>query len=322
MALVDPMTWRDVDKVSITDGSISRANNGLMESADVDCVNYQQGIEQWVRIWMDAKQGDDTEHVALFTGLASSPERSLNGTLEKTPLKCYSVLKPAEDILLQRGWYAPAGIAGSTLVRQLLSVTPAPVEVVEGAPAIQTSIVAEDNESNLTMAQKILDAINWRLKISGDGRITICPKASDVSGQFDAIDNDIIEPELKISYDWYDCPNVFRAISDDLTGIARDDSEKSPLSTVNRGREVWMNESNCDLADGETLEEYALRRLREEQQKQVVISYDRRYIPGIVPTDRVRLHYPAQRIEGDYEIVSQKITVGYGSSISEEVIKV
>ena len=137
----------------------------------------------------------------------------------------------------------------------------------------------------------------------------------------DSIDYDIIEPKIKVKNDWYSCPNVFRAIEDDLMAVARDDDENSPLSTVSRGREVWKEETNCDLNDGETVAEYAERRLREEQQVAVKLSYSRRYVPEVEPTDVVRLHYPAQNIDYKVMIVSQSIKLDHGSKVSEDVQK-
>lgn len=321
MTIVDPTTWRDTEVIQIKDGSIKKTESSLMESADVTCVKYRKNAERWVRIWLDAKQGESAEHIPLFTGLAVSPDRDINGLTETNAVQCYSVLKPAEDVLLERGWYAPAGFKGSAVVRQLLDVCPAPITEEDFSPSLQTAIIAEDGESRLSMAHKVLKAINWRLKIRGDGTIEICPKSADPVAFFDSIEMDIIEPQIKASNDWYGCPNVFRAIKDDLIGIARDDDENSPLSTVNRGREIWKEELNCNLGDNETVAEYAYRRLKEEQQKELSVSYSRRYVPEVVPTDMINLHLPAQEIDGNFYITSQTIEIGYGARVSEEVVK-
>lgn len=322
MTVVDKTTWRDMRVISITDGKIKKETSNLMESADVTCLNYPRNVEQWVRVWLDAKQKDTSEHIALFTGLAVSPDRDINGLIETNQVECYSVLKPADDVLLERGWYAPEGFKGSALVKQLLSVGPAPIVEEEFSPSLKSSIIAENGETHLSMAHKVLQAINWRLKIDGDGTINICSKPISSIATFDSMDMDIIESKLKLSYDWYDCPNVFRAIEDDLIGIARDDSEESFLSTVNRGREIWEEEINCNLNDGETVAEYALRKLKEKQQKEMAVDYSRRFVPGICPTDIINLHLPAQQISGNFVIESQSIDLGYGARVSEEVTKV
>ena len=317
ISVVDPFTWRDTDRIEITGGTIKREISGLLESADINVVRYD-GAERWVRIWLDSKQNETAEHTALFTGLATSPDRDINGTLETNNLQCFSVLKPADDVLLKRGWYAPLG-SDSALVKKLLKVTPAPIVVEDNSPTLKDHIIAEDGETNLTMAYKILNALNWRLKIEGDGTIHIMPKAQEVSERLDTIANDIIEPQIKVMFDWYSCPNVFIAYDDELMAVARDDSEESPLSTVNRGREIMAEESNVDLASNETLSDYALRKLKELQQVESTIDYNRRYIPDLTPSDRVYLQLPMIGVEGAYEITSQTITIGHGARTGESV---
>lgn len=317
MSVIDRDTWRDTGRIEITGGSISRSDEGLMQSARVDCVNYDQSEERWVRIWMDARQEGAAEHVALFTGLAVSPDRDINGRLTTNEVTCYSVLKPAKDVLLPRGWYAPAGANGAELAARLLDVTPAPKVVEEGSPLLQNTYIAENGESNLSMAQKILEAINWRIRIEGDGTINICRKAREVTESFDNLANDCIEPKVRASYDWFSAPNVFRAVKDGRSAVATDDSADSIFSTLSRRREIWKEESNCKLNTNESLEEYAARRLREYQNVTYSVSYDRRYHPSVMVSDLVRIHYPDQDIRGVFIIKSQSIDISRGGKTSE-----
>lgn len=322
MTEVDPGTWRDISTIQITEGSIKKELESLRESADVTCLGFQDNTEKWIRIYLDADQDGETGHVALFTGLASSPEDNYNGSLQECPLECYSVLKPVEDVALLRGWYAPAGVSCSTIVRQLLSPTPAPVQIAENAPALTSSIIAEEDETNLTMIDKILAAINWRIRLAGDGTISIEPYPTEAAARFDPLENDCIEPDVTVSEDWFSCPNVFMAVNGDLTAIARDDSVDSPFSTVNRGREVWATESDVDLADGESIEEYAARRLQELQNLKKEVEYNRRFWPDVYPTDIVTLYYPDQGLNGNYAVTSQSIDLGYGARTAETLSEV
>lgn len=317
---VDKNSWRDRERFEITGGQITRSEGELRESADIQCVAYDKG-EQWVRVWMDARQNGAAEHVALFTGLATSPMDDIDGVLTSNSLECYSVLKPAQDVLLPRGWYAPSNTSGAVIIKDLLSVTPAPVETEEEAPKIYQNIIAEEGETNLSMVEKILKAINWRLKVTGDGHIHIGSKAKRPLIRFSALENDSIEPKLTKGYDWYGCPNVFRAVSGDEAVTVMDDSDNSPLSTVSRGREIWKEETSSELNDGEPLYEYAKRRLKELQTVSEKVSYDRRFHPDILVSDLVTLHYPKQGINGDYRVTSQRIEIGYGAKTTEEVVK-
>lgn len=323
MTILDPVTFRDAQTVSIKGGSIDRSTSELMESANIDLTEVPGDGEEWVRVYLTVRQeGAEEERIPVFTGLLSVPERSLDGRRESYSAECYSVLKPAADILLQRGWYAPSGVNGAELAASLLSCGPAPVNASEHAPILASSIVSEDGETNLSMAEKILTAIGWRIRITGAGEIQICELAAEPTAVFDALENDSIEMQVTDTRDWFSCPNVFRAVQGDLVSIARDDEPDSSLSTIKRGREIWMEETDCSLGAGETLSDYALRRLKEEQSPARKLKYDRRYQPDVVPGDLVRIHYPGNSIDGIFRITSQSIELGYNAKTTEEAVMV
>lgn len=319
MAIIDKRTWNDASRREITGGSISRSGSGLRQSADIDCPGYEPGTEQWIRVWLDVRQNGAAEHVAVFTGLACSPSIKRDGNIKEIPLECYSVLKPADDVMLQRGWYIAAGMNGAQMAASMLQeVIPAPVIVEGSSPALRQAIIAEDGETVLSMVDKIIDAIGWQLRIDGMGTVTLREISDEPVATF-GTDYDIVETEIQIEQDWFDCPNVFRAVSDDMTAIARDDSESSPLSTVTRGREIWMEETNCDMNDGESIEEYSIRRLKEEQQKSTRITYNRRFHPDVMTGDMIRMNYPAQELQGNYRVSDQMIQLEHGARTEEEV---
>lgn len=316
-ARVDPVTWRDVERFEIVGGTVKRDGNALRESADVKCIGHQIEVEQWIRVYLDARQNGDASHTALFTGIASTPDLDRQMSRPDTNLACYSVLKPVDDVLLPRGWYAAAGRQGGDVLQELLSVTPAPVSIADGSPRLTESIIAEDGETRLTMVDRVLEAIDWRLRINGDGTIEAGPKPMDASITFDAIENDVLEPGVQIRADWYACPNVYMAVANGLTGVARDESS-GPLSIKNRGREVWAYESSADLADNESIDQYAARKLKELQRVAKQVSYARRYCPDVVPGDLIRLHYPD--LEGLYTVQSQSVELSYNARTTENVV--
>lgn len=326
VTLVDPDSWGDTARFEITGGSIKNELSSLRTSADLDCVNYHEDREQLIRVWLDTRQGSSGgSHIPLFTGYTTSPNRKINGNREEQTLQCYSALLPADDILLDRGWYAPIYSDGVTLVQSLLSCTDAPMEVSDDTDAkriLNQSIIAESGETRLSMAEKILTVINWRMIVDGYGRLFIKPYSDTPVLTLSANDNDIVEPSITVENDWFACPNVFRAIMDDNVAIARDIDSDTPVSIQGRGREVWYEESDCVLNDGENLQDYANRRLKEIQRVSTTISYDRRFWPEIYPTDVLRLLYPYQQIEGNFYITSQSITLGKGVRVSEEVIQI
>ena len=317
--IIDPKSWRETERFEITGGTITRSDEGLRDSADIDCTEYENEKERYVRIYLDARQGGSASHEPLFTGLATSPARDIDGFYETNSIACYSVLKAAEDVLLERGYYVPAGTNGADAIKDLLSCIPAPIEVEGNAPDLQTSIIAEEGETRLSMADRVLSAIGWRMRISGAGTVLISEKPTEASAQFDPVDQDVLEPSISVNYDWYACPNVLRAVQDDLSAVARDDSPDSMLSTINRGREVWAEETSCELNMGESISEYAVRRLKELQRVQLTASYDRRYHPNVLVGDLIRLRYPAQGLDGLFRVTAQTIELSHGAKTSEEV---
>jgi len=318
--MVNPETWQDASRFEITEGSVNRVNTGLRHSADIVSDNYDGGSDKWIRIWMDVEQDGSYDHIAIFTGLTSTPKESIDGATIDKKIQCYSVLKSADDVRLPIGWYAARGFVATDVIKQLLSVCPAPVDIAEGSPRLSQHIIAENNETNATMVDKVLNAIGWRLWIGGDGVIHICPKAEDVSAVFSSIGSDCIEPPVDVADDMFSCPNVLRVTSGDNSVTVYDDDPESRLSTVSRGREVWNEESSAKLGDGESLRSYAKRRLKELQSVSVKLSYSRSYHPNVTVTDLVRLHYPEQGIEGIFSVASQKISLDHRATTAEEAM--
>lgn len=315
---VDPISWRDNGEFNVTDGSIARDSSGdLLQSADVT-MSSDPG-EAWIRIYLLVRQNGEQLRIPLFTGLTSDPTRNIDGRRNTFDVACYSTLKPCSDILLPAGWYTPSGIAGAQMVKNLLKDTPANITCEDNSPALSTYIVAEQGETKLSMAQKILSAIGWEMIIDGNGDIFVRKVPTEFSVSFSSKYNDILELSASDKKDWFSCPNVLRVVNNDVSMTVRDDDPDSPLSTVSRGREIWVEERNAALTEGETLGHYAHRRLKELQSPVRNISYHRRFMPDIYPGDIIRLDYPENGLVGEYKIDSQNIQLTHGASTEETV---
>ena len=322
---VDPVSWHDAGSFELLTGDINRSGSGLMQSAGITMT--ENPGECWLRVYLKARQGEMGARVALFTGLASAPSRTLNGNSETYKVDCYSVLKPVDDILTPRGFFIAAGVPGAEAAAELLSVGPAPVTYDSMSPVLKEPIVSEDKDSYLSIAQKIIEAIGWRLMIDGDGSVSITRKPTEEAVRFDEHDNDSIEVAITDTNDWFSTPNCIRVISGEDCVELRDNDPDDELSTVsrqaNRGGngEIWAQESANSLGEEETLQMYAERRLKELQSPARKISYSRRFHPDATVGDKVRLHLPGHGIDDVFTITSQKIALGYGARTSEEVSK-
>lgn len=313
---VNPKTWEDEGEILITGGKIDRdIESALIESANIETT--EDLGELWIRLYLVAKQGESAERVPLFTGLTSSPTRNLEGYNPSFSVDCFSVLTPCADRMLPRGWFAPKDGDGAEIIADLLSISGAEVETVKGGGTLTGAIVAESGETYLSMAHKVANAIGWQIRIDGRGKLHVEPFPSDTQASFD-MDFDVIQPGIKDTRDWYSCPNVLRVTFESYAAIARDDDPESPLSTVNRGREIWAEES-AQLSSSAPLAAYAQQRLKELQSPAREITYTRRFMPDLRPGDVVSINYPEARIDGTFRIKSQSIELGYGADTEETV---
>ena len=314
---VDPVSWMDAGSFDFVSGSISRNNEGLMQSADLSMT--ENPGECWIRIYLKANQEGGGARVALFTGLASTPTRDLDGTRTTFPVEVYSVLKPAADVLVPKGYFAPAGADGAQLVAELLSVGAAPVEIEEDSPTLVDAIVAETTDSQLDVAWMILNAIGWRLRITGDGVIHVCSMPTEPAAVFDAFENDVVELSIKDAQDWFSVPNCIRVISGDKSTEYRD-ADAIEERRQNRGGsgEIWLNDTSPTLGSKESIAEYAMRKLTEAQLPSRTVSYSRRYMPDVYPTDLVEIRLPGVKIDGTFRVTEQSIELGYGARTSED----
>ena len=322
--VVDPETWTDNDRIELVSGSININDTDLRQSANLEITSYPYDTDKIIRIYMEARQNGMTERVPIFTGWASCSSYSYQSGFRSINVQCYSVLKPADDILIQHGWYVKKGNNCIYELQELLGCTRAPVvfseEDAEKAKGIEDDIVAEDNETNLSMVEKLLAAMKWVLWITGDGQIVLAPRQID-----DSIDEvatfspnyDVVESDFTVTRDWFECPNCLRVTYNEFTAVAKDENENSPLSIQNRGREIWAVEDNVDLVNDMTLSEYANKRLAELQQRSEIVSYNRRFSPGVNVENKIVMAY--SQLNGEYIITSQNITLGHAAVVSEEI---
>lgn len=323
---VDPITWRDMGRLDFTAGSVRRSASDLIESADLTML--QDPGETWVRVYLQARQSGDGAREAIFTGLTSAPDRNGDGRRVTYNVECYSVLKPLDDILLPRGYYAPAGASGAELVRDLLSVGAAPVVMDDDSPALTEAVVGEDDTSRLGMANMILTAIGWRFRIEGDGTIHICAAASEPVAVFDTMENDVVELATTDSQDWFSVPNCIRVVQGDSCVEYKDDDPDDRTSTESRKSarggtgEIWLAETSPALGSRESLTEYAIRRLTEAQSPARKFTYARRFRPDVYVSDIVTLHLPVIGIDGQFKITSQTIELSHGARTSEEAVMI
>jgi hypothetical protein len=167
------------------------------------------------------------------------------------------------------------------------------------------------------MVHRIVQAIDWTLRIDGRGQVSIRPKDATIKATF-GNDADMVEPTVKDTDDWFACPNVLRVTCGSQSVIVYDDDLDSSLSVQARGREIWAQET-VSMSDTSALPLYARQRLKELQAHTRTLTYSRRFDPSVNVGDVVRLSYPQSGLGGTYRVRSQKINLSHGARTEEEV---
>ena len=111
----------------------------------------------------------------------------------------------------------------------------------------------------------------------------------------------------------------YEVIDDGITVIASNDDPESRVSTVSRGYKVDEVDTSPTPIDGETLSEYADRRLHELSVLKEEHNYTREYAEGVNLYSVVRASLRA--LDGDFRIVSQQINCSNGITVDEKVEK-
>ena len=127
-----------------------------------------------------------------------------------------------------------------------------------------------------------------------------------------------------MTHDLYGIPNVVEVIysngKDYFTARVVNDDENSPVSTVNRGREIIYRDTNPSISGNPSenyIQEYAERLLRELSSVQYTVTYTHGY-NGVRLGDCVRLNYTGAELRDiKAKVISQSIECGAGCKVTE-----
>ena len=273
--------------------------------------------EGFYRIEMTVEQDGVRELVPIATLLMSSGDSSVDHVTQTASVTGYSVLKPAADRLMLTGTYAPKGCDGAQYTAALLrECTPAPISV-EGSFTLDEHAVFGPGVSYLQAAWTVLKAADWCMRVLGDGSIHISPKPSQASFLLDVEGRHHLMPGAQMTYDLSEVPNRYFAIDGDDVGIAVNEQPGSRTSVSARGRYVDFIDDAPVKIGGETMTNYAKRKLEEMSTVTREWNYTREYISDLVPFDLVAGSTPEFGMSGAFRVLKQSIDCGKGVTVSE-----
>lgn len=342
---VEPTTLADVKRIdTVKSSSFSRdSTSETLGSATIDMTDSIG--ETYIRGYLKTIQNGVTEKHALGTVLAQTPSSSFNGMYTEVTMDAYTPLIELKEKRPPLGYTIRKGTnimqAAYRIVRENTRVPVNEVgpkyeenaagELIDVSPTLQVDFVANTNDTWLSFVIDLIANADYELAIDELGRIMFNPIQELESLQpvwtYDDGNSSILYPELTMSNDMYGIPNVVEVVysygSDCKTAVAKNEDPNSPVSIINRGREIVHRDSDPSLAGyitQEQIQAYAERLLRALSTIEYKISYSHAYCPVRVG-DCVRLNYTKAGINNiKAKVISQSIKCGLGCQVSEKAV--
>ena len=330
--IVDPGTWRDTRKINtVISSSITR--DSTLETLGSASITIAESLgECYIRIYLITIQNGIREKHSLGTFLVQSPSYSFDGKIKNVTLDAYTPLLELKENPTPLGYSVlkDENIL-DTAYRIVREQVRAPVIKPQKDEVLNTKFVANLNDTWITFVRDLVANADHSLALDDMGRIFFSPNQDTMSLQpiwtFDDSNSSILYPELSVDRDLYGIPNVVEVIYSNGTeyyyGKAVNDDPSSPISTVNRGRQITHRESNPSLLGNpsqDRVQEYAENLLKEMSSLEYTVTYTHGYCPVRIG-DCVRLNYTRAGLNGiKAKVISQNINCESGCPVTEKAV--
>lgn len=330
--IVDPGTWKNTKKIeNVKSCTINRdSDTETLGSATID-VTESLG-ECYIRIYLITIQNGVTEKHPLGTYLVQTPSSSFDGKIRSVSMDAYTPLLELKENPPPLGYSV---MEDDNIMHRayLLCREHARAPVVE-APCDEVmhyDFVSNTDDTWLTFISDLISNAKYSFALDELGRILFSPKQDTASLQpvwtYDDGNSSILYSDITMDHDLYGIPNVVEVVYSYGAKIYQtrvvNDDPNSPISTVNRGREILHRVTNPQLSGIPTerqLDDYARQVLRELSSIEYTVSYSHGYCP-VRLGDCVRLNYKrAGIIDIKARVVSQSISCEAGCKVSEKAV--
>lgn len=329
---VDPGTWKDIKKLdNVKSCSISWDSDAdTLGSATFD-ITETLG-ECYIRVYLVTIQNELTERHPLGTFLVQTPSSSFDGKVRTVSMDAYTPLIELKEKQPPLGYSILKDTNIMDMAYQLTAENlRAPVIQTKSQDKLYSDFVSETDDTWVTFISDLLSNAKYSFSLDELGRVLFAPDQKTASLQpvktFDDSNSSILYPEISMDHDLYGLPNVVEVIysNGEESYYARvvNDDENSPISTINRGREIVYRSSNPSFSGEPTqelIDEYATLLLEELSSIEYTISYTHGYC-GVRLGDCVRLNYTRAGIVGvKAKVISQTIKCEPGCPVTEKAV--
>lgn len=334
--IVDPGTWREIRQLKdVRSCTINRdGDTDTLGSATIDVTDMLE--ECYVRIYLVTIQNGITERHSLGTFLVQNPSYSFDGKARSVSLDAYTPLMELKENQPPLGYSLSKDDNIMDKAYQIVrDGVRAPVVKTECTEPLYSDFVADTNDNWLTFTKALIGNAKYEFSLDEMSRILFSPIQELDSLQpvwtFDDGNSSILLPDISLSRDLYGIPNVVEVIYSQggkyVVCRAINDDENSPVSVVNRGREivhrVAISNEKLDLSAEyaeEYANEYAKTVLKDMSSIVYSVSYTHAYCP-VRLGDCVRLDYKRAGLSDiRAKVVSQSIKCEAGCPVSEKAV--
>lgn len=330
--IVDPGTWKDKKTLSnVKSCSITRdADVETLGSASINVVDMLG--ECYIRAYLVTIQNGIQEKFPLGTFLVQTPSSKFDGKYREVTLDAYTPLLELKENPLPLGYYISKKENIMDIAYRLIRERArAPVVKTDCPTKLFYDFVANADDTWLSYTSDLIGNAKYKFDLDELGRILFAPEQDIASLQpvwtYNDDNSSILKPELNMEHDLYGIPNVVEVLysssSEYYYARVVNDDENSPISTVNRGREIIYRESNPDLIGDPTenrIQDYAKKLLSSLSTLEYTVTYTHGYCPARV-SDCVRLNYEKAGLNDvKAKVISQNIKCEPGCPVTEKAV--
>lgn len=330
--IVDPGSWKDMRRLdNVKKSTIVRdLEADTLGNATIDVTETIE--ECYIRIYLIAIQNGNKEKISLGTYLVQTPSSSFNGKVESVTLDAYTPLIELKESPPPLGYSV---LKNTNIMERVYMLTRervrAPVVKATSNETLAFDFVANTNDKWFEFLRDLVGNAKFNFDLDEMGRVLFAPVQTLGSLQpvweYNDDNSSILLPEATIDHDLYGVPNVVEVIYSNGPSYyyakAVNDDYSSPVSTVNRGREIVHRVVDPEFTNYPTkdqIDEYAEQLLRNLSTLEYTITYSHAYCPARVG-DCVRLNYTRAGLKDiNAKVIRQSIECRPGCTVTEKAI--
>lgn len=330
--LVDPGTWKDV--APLNNVKTATVNRDLtvetLGSATIDVTELIG--EAYVRAYLVVVQNGVRSRHPLGTFIVQTPSSRFEGKVRNVTMDAYTPLLELKENPPPLGYSI---LEGTNIMESAYLLcrehARAPIVRPNCTTLLEKDFVANVSDTWITFISDLIGNAKYYLDLDELGRILFAPKQDTASMQpvwtYNDDNSSILCPEVTVNHDLYGIPNVVEVVysngSEYYTARVVNDDPNSPISTVNRGREIKHRDTNPSLPGNPTesqIQEYARMLLKQLSTVEYTITYSHAYC-GTRTGDCVRLNYSRAGLRDiKARIISQSIKCTTGCLVTEKAV--